>query len=115
MMANKNPNIHECAEMPGGGITVAIQNDGTLDGPGQWNLIAIREATEADLEENHHLELVGDSIWTFSAEIRFCPYCGLKLPVSAVSADSDVQSEEESDSFGAFSLFDQEAWHGRLR
>jgi NADH pyrophosphatase NudC (nudix superfamily) len=114
-MANKNPNIHECTEMPAGGIMVAIQNDGTLHGPGQWNLIAIREATEDDLEENHHLEEVGESIWTFSAEIRFCPYCGLKLPASIGDANSDVQAEEGPDSFGAFSLFDQEAWYGRLR
>ena len=115
MMANKYPNIHQCAEMPKAGIMVAIQNDGTVDGPGQWNLIAIREATEVDLQENHYLEEVGDSIWTFSAEIRFCPYCGLKLSVSAASADSDMPAEEESESFGTFSLFDQEAWHGRMR
>lgn len=96
---------------------VAIQNDGTLHGPGQWNLIAIREATEDDLEQNHHLEEVGESIWTFSAQIRFCPYCGMQLnmPVSAASADSDVQAEVEPDGFGTFSLFDQEAWYGRLR
>jgi NADH pyrophosphatase NudC (nudix superfamily) len=33
-------------------------------------------ATEDDLEENYHLEEVGQAIFQVAINIRFCPYCG---------------------------------------
>jgi len=44
-----------------------------------WQLVISREATEDDLNNNHHLENIGDEIWSVVAEINSCPYCGGKL------------------------------------
>lgn len=38
-----------------------------------------RVATEGDLERDHLLESVGQTIETVQIEIAFCPYCGSKL------------------------------------
>ncbi len=72
-------------------------------------LIVERQATEDDLEENSVLNEVGESIWIFSAEIMFCPYCGseLKSPIE-ISKESITGAER----YGKYSLFDQEKWEG---
>ena len=44
-----------------------------------WQLVITREATEDDLNNNHHLENFGDEIWSVVTEINNCPYCGCKL------------------------------------
>ncbi|EPJ48059.1 MAG: hypothetical protein OFPII_04090 [Osedax symbiont Rs1] len=36
-------------------------------------------ATEEDLEENHYLEEVGQTIFQVAINIKFCPYCGEDL------------------------------------
>ena len=41
-----------------------------------------RTATEQDLEDNHHLEEVGQTIYQVAVNIKFCPYCGCKLDTS---------------------------------
>jgi NADH pyrophosphatase NudC (nudix superfamily) len=43
-------------------------------------------ATEEDLEENHHLEYVGQTIFQVAINIKFCPYCGedLKHPKNEI-------------------------------
>jgi len=75
----------------------------------------IREATEEDLEENHLLEKVGDSIWSVYHEISYCPHCGLHL-VKPVGLISDNFSDMDLDQpYGSFSLFDQQKWHGSRR
>jgi hypothetical protein len=58
-----------------------------------WQLVISREATESDLENNHHLENVGDEIWSAVVEINNCPFCGKNL-------------REEKINNGEFSLFD---------
>jgi hypothetical protein len=44
-----------------------------------WQLVVTREATETDLKDNHHLERIGDMIWSAVVEINHCPYCGKEL------------------------------------
>ena len=43
-------------------------------------------ATEQDLEENHYLEEVGQTIFQVAINIKFCPYCGedLKHPKNEI-------------------------------
>jgi NADH pyrophosphatase NudC (nudix superfamily) len=43
-------------------------------------------ATEDDLEKNHHLEEVGQTIFQVAINIKFCPYCGedLKHPKNEI-------------------------------
>lgn len=98
--------------MPKNGVTIYTQfseSDGNLS---VSRMVVEREATEEDLEENHVLEEVGESIWTFTAEIYNCPYCGSELTAPSRINEEDV---EGSDLYGYFSLFDQEKWSGRLR
>jgi hypothetical protein len=64
-----------------------------------WYLSLIREATEDDLEENHYLEEVGEAIWTVTAEILFCPYCGKNL-----------YNGQPNVSTGDFALYDSSAY-----
>jgi NADH pyrophosphatase NudC (nudix superfamily) len=46
-------------------------------------------ATEDDLEENHHLEEVGQTIFQVAINIKFCPYCGedLKHPKNEIGPE----------------------------
>ena len=65
---------HHCANQP---RNVLIERDASYFGnEGCWVLILSRTATEDDLEENQHLEQVGDDIWRTLVEISHCPYCG---------------------------------------
>ena len=110
----KDPRSHSCAELPDTGVYVQYGN--YLSGrPSCWALYLVREATEEDLEENHYLEEVGDSMWSVWHEISYCPHCGTKLVPPSVF-DEDGPADKEADiPYGASSLFDQEQWHGRLR
>ena len=47
-----------------------------------WNMIIDRTAEETDLEENHYLEEIGDTIWQTVSEIYCCPFCGESLSSS---------------------------------
>ena len=49
-----------------------------------WQLVITREATELDIENNHILEQVGDTIWNTFVEINNCPYCGENLRNTAL-------------------------------
>lgn len=69
--------IHEC-EFQGPGIRIE-RSGGWFHTEPTWQLVVTREATEADLEDNHHLEWIGDSIWSTVIEINHCPYCGREL------------------------------------
>jgi len=59
-----------------------IKHDSTLiikedDEP--WILRILKLATEDDLENNHHLEIIGDIIDQIEITVCFCPYCGAQL------------------------------------
>jgi hypothetical protein len=110
----ENPRSHSCDEMPVTGVYVQYGSN-LPDRPSCWSLYLVREATEQDLEENHYLEEVGDSMWAVWHEISFCPHCGIKLESPDVS-DEDISADKETaKAYGASSLFDQEKWYGRLR
>ena len=49
-----------------------------------WILLLYKEATEDDLESNHYLETVGESIEEIRVPIICCPYCGEKLQSKSV-------------------------------
>ncbi|GHG73180.1 hypothetical protein GCM10010919_25790 [Alishewanella longhuensis] len=68
---------HKCDKLPKGAYVFKAQVSSSSKIA--WLLHLIREATEEDLEENHYLNEVGEDIWTVSAEISFCPYCGCNL------------------------------------
>ncbi len=69
---------HRCSQMPSSGVHISTECEGFENGEA-WGLCLVREATEVDLENEHHLENVGDHIWSTIAEIAYCPYCGEKL------------------------------------
>lgn len=50
-----------------------------------WVLHMNHLATKQDLEENHHLELVGDITTQVRVHVMFCPYCGKRFCISGVS------------------------------
>lgn len=99
------PAIHQCPNLPPEGISIYLDPHSTLlcRAP-TWQLDIQREATEADLEENHYLEEVGDILWTTSLEICHCPYCGQQL--------ADPGEEVPAD-FGRFVHIDASGWHAR--
>ena len=69
--------VHLCSgQSPG----ICIERDGGyLDNDDVWVLVVAREATEGDLEENHHLEEIGEELWSTVVQISHCPFCGEKL------------------------------------
>jgi len=69
--------LHECNQIHDGIHVQKSINFGNQEST--WQLVVERNATESDLEENHYLEQVGDTIWSVSVEINFCPYCGATL------------------------------------
>ena len=66
---------HHCDSLPKAGVSIYVEDDDPA-----WSLHIQKEATESDLEENHHLENIGDTIWLTSIGILYCPFCGEKLP-----------------------------------
>jgi|GEM_PF-430026 len=121
---NIAPLYHRCDFLPKEGIDVVYSLGGFGDRNSCWTLTMVREATESDLEQNHMLDEVGESIWTVTAEILHCPYCGFQLPeidlknfigFDDYDPENDVAENQNESSFGIFSLFDQENWSGKLR
>lgn len=68
---------HQCDAIPAGIRIERYSGDSGMTAP--WMLVVAREATEADLEENHYLEDVGDELWSTEMQIACCPYCGEQL------------------------------------
>ena len=66
---------HDCDSLPKNGVYIYIEDDDPA-----WTLNIQKEATESDLEENCHLENIGDTIWVTRIGILNCPFCGEKLP-----------------------------------
>ena len=59
----------------------SLNNDGSFTmglnkGDKFWRLYICKLATEEDLEENHHLEVIDQTIWQTQIEILHCPFCG---------------------------------------
>jgi len=71
--------LHQCTALPENGIDVLYSRNGIDSYDIAWNLIIRRESTEEDLEENHYLEEVGETMWETILEISHCPYCGETL------------------------------------
>ncbi len=95
---------------------VHIQYGHNISGrPLCWSLYLVREATKEDLEENHHLEEIGESIWSVRHEISYCPHCGARLMLIANIDLNKLHDQESTKRHGSFSLFDQQQWHGKLR
>ena len=92
-------NIHQCDALLTKGVsishTVYFRETPT------WCIEIYREATEEDLENNHYLEEVGESLWQTVVEIRFCPYCGASL--------YDPDAEPENNTI-EFMHLDQTGW-----
>lgn len=66
-----------------------------------WKLHVSKLANEEDLEENHHLELIDETIWQTRIEILYCPYCGKKLEPT-----EDANPHE----FGHYQHYDFSKW-----
>ncbi len=77
--------IHRCSRLPNTGVEVIFSRNGIDGYDSVWNLIIRRESTEEDLEENHHLEEAGETIWETILEISHCPYCGENLDKSGAT------------------------------
>ncbi len=107
--SEQDARVHECTDMPETGVSVAYGDALRGVRSEAWHLHLIRDATEVDLEESHILEEVGETIWSLCAEIQFCPYCGEKLKTIG-----DPAPKNEDELYGAFSLFNQENWSGRI-
>lgn len=78
-MVEKLYELHECPQLPSTSIQVFYDKAGCGGFEGSWNLVVRRESTEEDLEENHYLEEVGETIWQTTLQIKHCPYCGKDL------------------------------------
>ena len=102
---NSGPKVHQCPSMPMEGVSIYLNTGSTLlRNTPTWRLNIQREATEADLEENHYLEMAGDIIWTTALEVIHCPYCGQRL--------FETSWEKPAD-FGRFVHIDSSGWHSR--
>lgn len=64
--------VHQCKSMEA--VEAWVENN-----QGEWLLNINHVATEQDLEENHYLEEVGQTVEHLAISILFCPYCGEKL------------------------------------
>ena len=92
---------HKCDKLPAVGIHIFCDEDSSFRDHAVWQMHIIREATEEDLEENHHLEEVGETIWRTIVEISHCPYCGQNLYPTGHKLDDD---------HGEFGHVDSSCW-----
>jgi hypothetical protein len=90
-------NQHICNSLPKSGVYLHFDDEVPA-----WTLNIQKEATESDLEENHHLENVGDIIWLTSLNVLCCPYCGEQLP--------GLESADKT-SYGYFQHNDFSRWN----
>lgn len=97
--------IHECDNIPVSGIQIVFNNNYSGRDIPSWQLHVTREATEEDLDENHHLEEPGEIIWQTIVEISHCPYCG-----SDLYNGFDVIPEE----IGSFRHYDFSSWASKV-
>jgi hypothetical protein len=64
--------VHQCKSMQSAEAWIEKNHD-------EWMLSINRVATEQDLEENHCLEFIGQTIENIMINVIFCPYCGEKM------------------------------------
>ena len=97
---------HQCKALPSEGIAV-VQSEGYIDsGDWSWCMIVERCATEADLNENGHLEEVGETIWRTLVGISHCPFCGEAL---------DPQCDSNSARDAHFVHLDLSNWRAKIQ
>jgi hypothetical protein len=98
---------HTCEHLPAGSIAILPASEylGVTEWP--WLLLIERCATQEDLEGNHYLETIGETIWRTTVGITHCPFCGRAL-------QGDVESSSES-SQAEFYHFDASGWYGTYR
>jgi hypothetical protein len=79
--STNHPKTHQCPNSPQQGISLCWHHFSNLfrEFP-VWRLKIQRKATEADLEGNHHLEEIEESLWTTMPGVSHCPDCGAELP-----------------------------------
>lgn len=100
-MGEPSYKLHECEQLPDNGIQIFFSRKKTECFQNSWNLIIRKNATEEDLEENHHLEEIGETIWQTIIEITHCPYCGVELP---------IEQSDKTKSEGKFVHHDFSSW-----
>ena len=88
--------VHECAGMPKSQISVQYSREGDEAFSDAWSLIVRRESTEEDLEDNHYLENVGDTIWETVLEVSHCPFCGEHLNIERCVSEGNVLHRDYS-------------------
>lgn len=70
---------HRCSALPEPGVSIVRSEHVSNLEEWSWCLRIERTATESDLEENHYLDQVGDTIWSTRVGVSHCPYCGAEL------------------------------------
>ena len=91
---------HRCRALPENGLGV-YRAEHFLKGENwEWCLVVQRLATELDLEENHYLENIGDTIWETAVGISYCPFCGDLLPDTKRSMSSPDAEYQHADYSG---------------
>ncbi len=73
--------LHQCDQLPDKGLQIFFPHKESECFQNSWNLIVRKNATSEDLEKNHHLDEIGETIWQTVIEITHCPYCGVELPI----------------------------------
>jgi hypothetical protein len=77
---------HKCGTLPDHGLAVYRADQFFHNSAWDWCLVVQRLATEIDLEDNHYLETIGQSIWQTVVGISHCPFCGENLSGTSQSA-----------------------------
>ena len=101
---NSSYELHECESLPEG-VRIVLSMDHDKRKTMVWRMFIRREAEIEDLENNHYLEEVGETIWETSIEIVFCPFCGEQL--------FDLKSSPFKN-FGQFEHYDFSSWHAKI-
>lgn len=89
--------VHKCDKLPSTGIDIYFHEDSSFRDHAVWQMWITREANEEDLEENHYLEEIGQTIWQTKVEISFCPYCGQSLYPEGHKLDDDHGEFDHAD------------------
>lgn len=94
--------LHECEKLPAIGVQILYSMDEVHRKAKTWQLTIRREATEDDLEKNHILEEIGETIWETTIEITHCPFCGENL-----LDKNDVEYKD----LGLFAHYEHSEWN----
>ncbi len=95
---------HTCSSLPCRNISVMTLSGLTgVEGDNQWVLYISSPATEEDLEQNPHLEYVGELMQSATLSIKHCPYCGLELQKESAEPLTSSLNPECCDASGYYS------------